>query len=485
MQVPSILYNDYFQPNYILQVVAGACRQVKEVLYVHLDSSSFSNKTTSTQTHWPLKVSSNFIQNLYGSFSSVASSLDTRVVMTGFKGVLDPPSKLNFQPTSIFVDHCDSQQLQYIKDKYQKIIGDKDPIALLNDSDINAHNAELHNTNISGNSYPDKIYRNIVAGGTFDKIHAGHKILLAEGLLRCTNRFTIGVADGVLLSKKTLTQLIEPVDIRITNLRNLLQDMDSTVEYCLEPIEDPCGPSGKDPRMEMIIVSQETLKGGAFVNKTRQERGLNQLDVEVIDLIEDSNRLQCEEEKLSSSSGRMRLLGTLLRKPEFSNETQTSPYIIGLTGQSASGKSSIAKRLCSFGAGVIDCDKLGHKAYLRGTHCYNRLVEIYGTDILNIEKEIDRKALGVQVFGCEKKLQQLNELVWPEIMRLVKLEVCEMKERGVKLIVIDAAVLLEAKWENFCHEVNHLLEAVELYMLPCINILWLSVQNLNEIYIKL
>lgn len=55
------------------------------------------------------------------------------------------------------------------------------------------------------------------------------------------------------------------------------------------------------------------------------------------------------------------------------------PYIIGLTGGSGSGKSSIAKQLEALGAVQIDCDKLGHEVYQPGQAAYHRVLEEFGT----------------------------------------------------------------------------------------------------------
>ena len=65
-----------------------------------------------------------------------------------------------------------------------------------------------------------------------------------------------------------------------------------------------------------------------------------------------------EETKISSSNKRIRLLGEQLKEPL---KDVSLPYIIGLTGGSASGKSRIASYLHDLGAGIVDCDGLGHK----------------------------------------------------------------------------------------------------------------------------
>lgn len=76
-----------------------------------------------------------------------------------------------------------------------------------------------------------------------------------------------------------------------------------------------------------------------------------------------------------------------------------SPYIIGLTGGIASGKSSVGRRLEEMGAGLIDCDSLAHTLYRKGEPLQTKLVEFFGNTIVDGEGEIDRKILGSLVFG--------------------------------------------------------------------------------------
>uniref|UniRef100_A0A2P2I061 Bifunctional coenzyme A synthase n=1 Tax=Hirondellea gigas TaxID=1518452 RepID=A0A2P2I061_9CRUS len=450
------------------QVMRGACEQVNKVLYVHLDpaiaaatSSTIpaTSSTTSTpqyNAHLSLHQASNLIKSIYSKSSSLASSLDVRVVLSGFKGGSEIPVATNYAIEKVMIDCYAKENIPMLRSRYKNYLNGSDPIVLLKENECQdtRDDSETTDSDVGSDKIANtKIYKNIVAGGTFDHIHIGHKILITEGLLRCTNKFTIGVADGPLLAKKTLTELIEPVGVRIKKLRSLLVDIDPSVEYCLEPIYEPLGPSGSDPDMEMIIVSQESLKGGNYVNSARVERKLNALDVVVIELVEDIHRSDTEEEKVSSSSTRRRVLGTRIREPDLTNKPEFPPYIIGLTGGSASGKSSIAKRLSEKGVTVIDCDKLGHRAYRKGTNCYHKLVSTYGVGILKEDEEINRKALGAQVFGDAEKLSQLNKLVWPEIAKQVHEEVEAAKKAGAEVVVLDAAVLLEADWDHMCHEV--------------------------------
>ena len=183
--------------------------------------------------------------------------------------------------------------------------------------------------------------------------------------------------------------------------------------------------------------------------------GLPELDIHLIELAEDTERqLRVEEDKISSSSARIRLLGTRLRPPRRAWARDQGPYIIGLTGGSASGKSSVGRRVAGRGWGVVDCDKLGHLAYSPGQPAHARVVQEFGQGVLAEDGTIDRRALGSIVFGDQARLAALNSIVWPEISRLALAQATQLwREAGRQVVVLDAAVLLEAGWEAACHEV--------------------------------
>lgn len=75
------------------------------------------------------------------------------------------------------------------------------------------------------------------------------------------------------------------------------------------------------------------------------------------------------------------------------------PYIIGLTGGIASGKTNIAKHLETLGAGVVDCDQIGHHIYKVGSPGHSKVVECFGEGVLDDSGAIDRVKLGAIVFS--------------------------------------------------------------------------------------
>ena len=210
--------------------------------------------------------------------------------------------------------------------------------------------------------------------------------------------------------------------------------------------------------MFLFVFSKKIVYNKIFLPNLRLKiffTGLPELDIHLIELAEDTERqLRVEEDKISSSSARIRLLGTRLRPPRRAWARDQGPYIIGLTGGSASGKSSVGRRVAGRGWGVVDCDKLGHLAYSPGQPAHAKVVQEFGQGVLAEDGTIDRRALGSIVFGDQARLAALNTIVWPEISRLALAQAAQLwREAGRQVVVLDAAVLLEAGWEAACHEV--------------------------------
>ena len=127
--------------------------------------------------------------------------------------------------------------------------------------------------------------------------------------------------------------------------------------------------------------------------------------------------------------------------------------IIGLTGGIASGKSTAARHLGSLGAHVIDADRLGHRAYEPGTGAHQAVIEAFGEEVRGADGHIDRKRLGAKVFGDAAALGRLTDIVWPEIRRLAQAEIAGAQAaRPDGVVVLEAAVLLEAGWQDAVDE---------------------------------
>jgi phosphopantetheine adenylyltransferase/dephospho-CoA kinase len=128
--------------------------------------------------------------------------------------------------------------------------------------------------------------------------------------------------------------------------------------------------------------------------------------------------------------------------------------IIGLTGGIASGKSTVAATLHKWGAYVIDADKLGHRAYVKGTDAFHKVVAQFGEDVVGEDGEVDRRALGAKVFGEGGSLKQLTDIVWPAIYDMAAAEIKQSLDANPDtVVVLEAAVLIEAGWQSLADEI--------------------------------
>jgi len=135
---------------------------------------------------------------------------------------------------------------------------------------------------------------------------------------------------------------------------------------------------------------------------------------------------------------------------------------IGLTGGIGSGKSTAASILRELGAFVIDADRVGHEVYQPGTPGFDQVVGAFGDGVVASDGSIDRKALGAIVFADPKQLERLNGIVHPLIRGAVRERVEEMRSREpAKPIVVEAAVLIEAKWYDLVDEVWVVIASAE------------------------
>ena len=127
--------------------------------------------------------------------------------------------------------------------------------------------------------------------------------------------------------------------------------------------------------------------------------------------------------------------------------------VIGLTGGIASGKSLVSERLAELGAVIIDADKLGHESYLPGTDTYRAVIDAFGSDVVSPDGEIDRKVLGSKVFGDPEARRRLEQIVWPAIRRLAVARIEALRSERAPVVVLEAAVLIEAEWFDLADEV--------------------------------
>ena len=117
---------------------------------------------------------------------------------------------------------------------------------------------------------------------------------------------------------------------------------------------------------------------------------------------------------------------------------------VGLTGGIASGKTTVCRLLEAKGCTIIDADLVAHKLLLRGQPGYEPVIQAFGRDILGDAGEIDRSKLGTLVFGDRSKLDQLNQLLHPEVLRTIGAHLEALRQSGGARVIVDASLMIES-----------------------------------------
>lgn len=133
---------------------------------------------------------------------------------------------------------------------------------------------------------------------------------------------------------------------------------------------------------------------------------------------------------------------------------QNSPIIIGLTGGTGCGKSTVCSILKNYSAYIIDADNISHNIAKKGTKAYFEIIDSFGIDILDNKEEIDRKRLGIIVFNDKEKLSCLENITHKYIIKEINdsIKIAKDKQK-YKYIVIDAPLLIETKLHKIVDEV--------------------------------
>ena len=127
--------------------------------------------------------------------------------------------------------------------------------------------------------------------------------------------------------------------------------------------------------------------------------------------------------------------------------------IIGLIGGIGSGKSRVATAFAKRGARVISGDQAGHEA-LKQPEIRDAVEKRWGKGLIDEKGEVNRRALGRIVFAKQEELRALEAMVFPWIGQRLRDEIAAAaRDVQVPLIVLDAAVMLEAGWNNVCDRI--------------------------------
>jgi len=128
-------------------------------------------------------------------------------------------------------------------------------------------------------------------------------------------------------------------------------------------------------------------------------------------------------------------------------------FVIGLTGGLGTGKTTVAEMLREKGAVVINADQLGHQVYEPGRPAYREIIEAFGPQVVGEDGAIDRRRLAQVVFADPQALARLNRITHPRIREAIRERLAQLARDGAQVVVLEAALLLEAGWDDLVDEV--------------------------------
>ena len=128
-------------------------------------------------------------------------------------------------------------------------------------------------------------------------------------------------------------------------------------------------------------------------------------------------------------------------------------YVIGLTGGIGSGKTTVSDMLRADGATIVYADQIGHEVYRPGTPVWEQVVQAFGRQVLTEDGQIDRRKLGQIVFSEPGALARLNAITHPPMRQMMIEKLDELRGKGTPVVVLEAALLIEAGWADLADEV--------------------------------
>lgn len=137
--------------------------------------------------------------------------------------------------------------------------------------------------------------------------------------------------------------------------------------------------------------------------------------------------------------------------------------VVGITGATGSGKSTITKYLERKGCYIIDADELGRKVLDKGSICLKQVCIKFGDDILNTDGTLNRQLLAKKAFSNKDNTQTLNNITHPYIFMEILKKIDNIREtKENSIIILDAAVLLESKMDILCDYVISIIAPVNV-----------------------
>jgi len=126
--------------------------------------------------------------------------------------------------------------------------------------------------------------------------------------------------------------------------------------------------------------------------------------------------------------------------------------VVGLTGSIGTGKSTVSNIFKMKNINIIDADKISREI-LNSTNALKEIFDYFGDEVKNSDGSLDRKKLGSIVFNDDVKLIKLNSITHPKIKEIINEKIKEYKNNNEKVVVVDAPLLIEAKFYDLIDKI--------------------------------
>ncbi len=150
----------------------------------------------------------------------------------------------------------------------------------------------------------------------------------------------------------------------------------------------------------------------------------------------------------------------LLRAAAF--RVECAIHVVGLTGPTGSGKTTVADAWREQGAYIIDTDRLARVVTNPASPCLAQLVEAFSSAILNEDGSLNRAELAKRAFTTPEYTQRLNAITHPAIIALTQQEIENAAEQGYSVAVVDAPLLYEANADALCDTIVAVIAPADL-----------------------
>ena len=125
-------------------------------------------------------------------------------------------------------------------------------------------------------------------------------------------------------------------------------------------------------------------------------------------------------------------------------------FVVGLTGPTGAGKTTVSEVFAENGFYVINCDQISREVTEKSSACLKELVHEFSEEILNKDGTLDRKKLGDIVFGDNMKKTCLEGVIYPYILARILDLLKEAATKGIEYVLLDAPTLFESNADDLC-----------------------------------